>query len=511
MDPKSIISTRRFFALLFVSTLIWIVPVLISVPFSSFLNNAIVNEFIFGAFLAWGFELVIVNGAFVKSATQSLLISAIHPIPIMLLILSGSSHDQLYPLASGAVVILTMLVFLLRINSVKTRKGVQSLNLLRAFLKTWVEKEPEELETYFASYAKSDSVVTDLIIAQNRDDKIVLVVPGIHPGPFSPVGSYNLSELIYGKLNSANTIPIVLHGTGGHERNVPTNEIATLYASSISEFASLQKDGKKTLLRGPLRSKVGITNITTIGFDNQILILVSNSPYRSDDFDPSAIAGAYGAAADLDIGITVVDAHNSIDGQEKPQEPINKTGWTKLLNSTLGLEETEFKTGAANSSEIQFEHGTDVSDGGISVVMLATPKSRWVLISADSNNAKSGLKEKLVAELDALCIQLVELCTSDTHKLAARNHTSRGYYALGEQTSFDAITNCVKELVTIAQSRLASYTINVSHLKSEVPLVGDESLADFAELTSTTIALTKRYTKIIIPALLILLTITLFY
>ncbi len=511
MDAKSIISTRRFFALLFISTIIWIVPVLISIPFSFFLKNSVINEFIFGAFLAWGFELVIANGAFLRSATQSLLISAIHPIPIMLIVLSESSHSQPYALISGVAVLLIVMVFLSRIDSVKTKKGVRSLDLLRAFLKTWVEGRPERLETYFASYAQPGSVTTDLLIAQHQDNKVVLVVPGIHPGPFSPVGSYNLSELIYEKLKRANTIPAVLHGTGGHERNVPRNEIASRYATSISEFVASQKDGRKVPMRGPLQSKVGITSITTVSFEKQVLLMVSNSPYHSDDFAPDAVADAYRAAGDLGVNITVVDAHNSVDGPEEPQEPITKDEWAKVLDDTLKLEGTEFSMGASNSSEIQFKHGTDVSDGGISVVIFTRPESKWVLVSADSNNAKSGLKEKLEAELSTLGINLLELCTSDTHKLAARNRTDRGYYALGEETSFDVIIGCVKELVALAQGRLAEYKVQIDHFESQVPLIGDESLNDFAALTSSAIAVTKSYTKVILPALLLLLTITLFY
>ena len=42
-------------------------------------------------------------------------------------------------------------------------------------------------------------------------------------------------------------------------------------------------------------------------------------------------------------------------------------------------------------------------------------------------------------------------------------------------------------------------------------MIGTESLDDFATLTKNTISMSKRYTKIILPALLVLLTITLFY
>jgi putative membrane protein len=511
IDPKSIISARRFFGLQFASTCVWLVPLFISIPFSYFLKNAPTNEFVLGAFLAWGFELVIINGAFLRSTTQSLLISAIHPVPILLIVLAGASHNELYSLMTGVTVLIAMLAFLARIDSVKTRNGVSSLRILRSFLKTWVEHEPDELEKYFSGYANNAEVTSDLIIAQREQSKIILVLPGIHPGPFSPIGSYNLSELIYRELKNSDTFPVVMHGTGGHERNVPSNRIASDYAIKLSQFIRAQKQGKKTLMRGPLRSKVGITSITTLSFDDHVLLLISNSPYRSDDLDPSTMAHTVAAATDLHVRIMVVDAHNCVDGPEEPQEQISKDQWTKILADTLQAEEREFRIGAANSEEIGFKHGTDISDGGISMVIFSTVKSKWALVTADSNNAKSGLREKVSVALNSRGTNLVELCTSDTHKLAARGLTSRGYFALGEQTEEESLMRCIMELAKLAESRLDTYDLQVATFQSDVPLIGTQSIDDFATLTKTAILLSKRYTKIILPAILILLTITLFY
>jgi putative membrane protein len=511
IDPKSIASVRRFFGLLFVSTLIWLAPVLIGIPFSSFLHGAATNEFVFGAFLAWGFEFVVINGTFLRSPSGSLLIAAVHPVPILLLALSASIQEYLFPVFFGLIVLLMVTVFLWRIDSVKTKNGISSLEILRAFLKTWVGHEPAELETYFSRYAKRDSVTTDVVIAQTGEKRVVLVLPGIHPGPFSPVGSYNLSELIYGELKGPDITPIVLHGTGGHERNVPTNKIASEYAAEISRFVMAQRPTGKVLMRGPLRSKVGITNITTLGFGKEVLAVVSNSPYRSDDLDPTTVTDASEAASELGIGAMVIDAHNSVDGESGPQEDITKDGWNSILGRTLQLKEYDFKIGVANSDEIGFKRGADISDGGISVAIFATEHIKCVLVSADSNNATSGLREKIDTEVTALGMSLLDLCTSDTHKLAARNITNRGYFALGEQSSPDAIVDCIKQLIRIAEGRLAQCDLQVARLQSDVPLIGAESLDDFATLTKNTISMTKRYAKIMIPAFLALLAISLFY
>jgi len=107
--------------------------------------------------------------------------------------------------------------------------------------------------------------------------------------------------------------------------------------------------------------------------------------------------------------------------------------------------------------------------------------------------------------------ELIELCTSDTHNFAARNLTQRGYFALGEVTSPEAITEAIEKLVNIAEKKVAPCTVNVSGLESEIPLIGHESLDDFAALTKKTASVAKDYVKTMVPALIILLAVTLFY
>ena len=165
----------------------------------------------------------------------------------------------------------------------------------------------------------------------------------------------------------------------------------------------------------------------------------------------------------------------------------------------------------ANSGEINFKRGLDISDGGISVLIFATQNIKCVLVSADSNNAISGLRERIDSEVTSLGMTLLDLCTSDTHKLAARNITNRGYFALGEQSTPDSIVNCIKELIRVAEGRLSQCDLQVARIQSEIPLIGAESLDDFATLTKNTIGITKRYTKVMIPVFLALLAITLFY
>lgn len=512
---KSIASVRRLFGLLFVSTLIWIIPLSVGVAVSSLtrLSPAGTNEFVFGAFLVWGFESVVINAAFLKNTAASLALAAIHPLSILLITLYALGSVYLYPALTGILALILILGFLLRLKSLKTKHGVPTLQVLQAFLKTWVTQEPGDLEGYFSNYAKSEPVVTDVILAEGKGDgeKVAFILPGVHPGPFFPVGSYNLSELIYRALREKGIAPVVFHGTGGHERNTPTNVLAAAYAGEISRFVSSLSASERGLMRGPVHDKVGITNITTLAFGEEILSIISNSPFLSDDLDPTAVTEASDVASKLGLRLSMVDAHNSVNGERRPQTPITRGDWESIFRGVLALPEKTFSIGFASSAGMELKLGPDVSEGGICATLFAVDDSRSVLVSADSNNAVSGLRERIAEELARTGVGFVELCTSDTHNFAARNRTNRGYFALGEGSSTETIVEAVRKLVERAESRVAPCDLATARFETKIPLIGSESLDDFADLTKNAISTSRSYAKVLIPVILLLSAITLFY
>lgn len=512
MNPNSIATPRRLFGLFLVSTLLWIVPLLIGVIATAFgLTNAIINEFVLGAFLVWGFETIVINGAFVKSSLTSLGVAALHPVPILLITLFAVGHAYLYATLTGILALALLVLFLLGLKRVKTARGTSSLQLLQAFLNTWVGQSPHELEGYFSSYAETQQVVTDVIVAEDRHEKVAFVLPGVHPGPFFPVGSYNLSELIHGDLSKEGVHSAVLHGTGGHERNAPTNAQAVSYAAEISKFVASLNASQKGTIRGPVHDRVGITNITTMAFGKAIISTISNSPFFSDDLDPKSSTEASEVAAGLGFTLSMVDAHNSIDGENRPQTPITRESWEGIFTRLLALPERDVKVGFASSVDEDFKLGPDVSEGGISIAILATQDSKNALVMADSNNAVSSLREGIVEELRKTGLDLIELCTSDTHNSAARGLVNRGYLALGEGTGTGPVIDAVGKLARTAESRVFPCNLAFGRFETVIPLIGTKSLDDFARLATEATSYAKTYSKVVGLVILALIAITLFY
>ncbi len=518
LDRDSIISLRRTFGLALTSNLIWTIPFAVGSLFSwvSHSPQPGLNEFVLGAFFAWSFELLVINGAFLSSTIQSICISVIQPAVTLLLASTFVLHlnsAAVYAAVLGFVILGITTGFLLKFKTFKTQGvGINSLQTFQSFLKTWVSHKPASLENYFTQYSQDAPVTTKIIVASDTK-KVALVLPGVHPGPFYPVGSYNLSELIYHELRNHDIIAMVLHGIGGHERNLPTNELAKRYAAEIASAVTSPSDGgqQSWTMRGPVRLKLGSEIVTTLGFGKQVIAFLSNAPYNTDDLEPTIIDGAVSTAKELGVELMLVDAHNSIGGENAEQPKISKDDWVKIFSEIKASPEEEFELGVAHSSELQFDHGSDISDGGVTVLLFRKHGSKSALITADSNNAIVGLRQKISDELKRVDVALIELCTSDTHKSAARYLTNRGYHALGEDSNIETLVATIKRLEKLAEDRLSRGSVTAITSQLTLPLIGDKSLNDFATLTKETLSFTKAYSSAALVSSLVICSLALFF
>jgi putative membrane protein len=528
LDHDSIISLRRMFGLAFASNLIWTIPFTVGSLFSLILHTPqpSINEFVLGAFFEWSLELLVVNGAFISSTFQSLCIAAIQPVITLFLASVFIIHINsavTYATILGFVILGITTTFLLKFKAFKTAGvGINSLQTFQSFLKSWVSHKPANLEKFFTQYSRDEHVVTRIVLVSSAAQKVALVLPGVHPGPFFPVGSYDLSELVYHAIREDGIVPMVLHGVGGHERNLPTNELAKSYAdaiaSALTSVGSREGGGEEEgegpqikTMRGPIKSKIGSTMITTVGFGTQIMTFISNAPYNTDDLEPRAIDVATAAAKQLGVELILVDAHNSIGGEEKEQQDIADEDWRKVFSENIQSPEEEFKTGVAHLSELQFEHGSDISDGGVTVLVFTKKASTHALVTSDSNNAVIGLRQMVIDELKRDNVELIELCTSDTHKLAARSLTDRGYHALGEDSNRAELVATIKRLEKLAEAKLSPGYVTTITSQLTLPLIGDRSLNDFAALTKDALAFTRAYASAALASSLVICSLALFF
>jgi putative membrane protein len=510
VEPSSIATLRRVSAMVLSGTLIWLFAAAAELIYASlFKSTQNLATIAFGAFLVCAFEFVVINGAFVEKTRFAGPLSIVHPALVFLW--SGPlARVSILGVGAGAIIVALAFAFIYKLKAIRTLTNDSAIHTLQAFLKTWAAHNPEELERALSRYSVEESVGTRVIKFEMPKKQPTLVLSGIHPGPFFPVGSYNLPELFFEKFDAKQMTALTMHRPGGHEKNLPTRDECIRYANETATLAaSIQTKNQPADMRGPILAKIDDFSAACVALGNQALVMVSSSPLSSDDITYSVEGKLASVAKEFGFDVSIVDAHNSIGSKRVKLEITSDRPWRDLIERLRREEEHEFRIGFAHSSEAEFSHGPDISDAGVGVLTFEVEKTKWVLVLVDSNNANPGAKEEVKRKLESAGFRLMELCTSDSHNLAARGVAmERGYFALGEATPISDVASYVVKLAQIAESRLSYRRYGTGEFVSKVHVFGTKAIEDFALLARRASTFAKRFVTMTVPLTLVLLILT---
>lgn len=500
VDKKSIATFRRAQAVLLGADLLWLLVAAIGAIYALSSGSAypLTNAVLFGAFICIGFEFVVIQGAFEKNAPLSLGLAAVHPIATLFVIRLPElmSHLDLVALSAGVIALALLAAFPLLLRRRKTSLGHDALSLFQAFMKTWAAGNPDELEKIIADHAEEVEVTTKVLRFTAKVGDTYLVLPGVHPGPFHPVGSYDLPGVVSRSFKQLGPV-MTLHRPGGHERNLVSREETSKYVLGVTELAqSIVPGGKEAVLRGPVRGTVGKASVSASAFGNDLVMTVSFAPLGSDDIDTKAEAELAGPAADAGFDLSVVDAHNSID-PDLQSPAIGDSGWRRLFETIKSESAGGFDFAYSHSSEVGFIGGRDLTENGISLLMVQKSGVKSALVLADANNSIPALRGAVERALSEAGFALIEFCTSDTHNLAARGLTvERGYEALGEATPTAPITELVVKLAKLSESRLSPALYGSASARAKVRVFGSKAIDEFAAITQASSKFARSYFRL---------------
>ncbi len=513
-DRKTIATFRRSQALVLAGELLWLPIAAVGAVYSTTSGSPdpLTNTVLFGAFVCAGFEFLIIEGAFQKNAPVSLVLAAIHPVSTLLVIRLSelTAHLDVAAASSGAVAFVLFVAFPLMMRRRKTSVGHDSLSLFQAFMKTWAAGDADELERIIADHSEEADVTTKILRFKTKVGDTFLVLPGVHPGPFHPVGSYDLPGVISRSFKDLGSV-MTLHRPGGHEHNLATREETSRYAASVSDLARNTKPDGEGELRGPEHARVGNANVSASAFNNDLLMTMSFAPLGSDDIDTRVEAELAEPASGAGFDLSVVDAHNSIN--PNLEAPVtDDPGWKRLFEVTRAQRPDRFSVAYSHSSEVGFRGCSDLTENGIALFMVQNRNTKSVLVLADANNAVPGLRAGVESALRSSGYDLIEFCTSDSHNLAARGLTvERGYEALGEATPPASIADLAVSLAKCAEARLAPAVYGSAKMETKVRVFGSKALEEFAAITQASSRFARRYFRFAGGAGVVLLLISLFF
>ncbi len=506
VDVDTIATFRRTTAILFAGGVLWVISVAVGSAASHLVGSGqpLANAVVFGAFVAAGFEFIVIDGAFEGNSFLSAALAVLHPTLVLgALWLAGVlASPNVYSLPLGAAAFIVLALFPLMLKQRSTSRGQNTVQLFQAFLKTWTMGRPAKLETIIADHSETIEVSTKILkFSQNGKDFFV-ILPGVHPGPFHPVGSYNLTGLIFQEFGGS---VLTLHRPGGHERNITTNQETKTYVEGIHEYALGIPTSDAPKAHGPVTSRIGTATVTATTIQRDTLLTISFAPLGSEDLETATEDELARLGRQQGLDVSVVDAHNSIE--PKPElVDTGSPGWAALLSGVSKSGAGDFVVGYANSSETGFGTRQDITVGGIGVLVLKTGGTKWVLVLADANNAEPTLRGVVAEALESAGYRLLELCTSDSHNLAARGMTvTRGYFAIGEITPPKEIAELLTRLARLSESRIGPCEYGSGTLVSKVRVFGADILDEFEELTRSSSEFAKRYFKIASVSILLLM------
>lgn len=509
MDKKTVATFRRTQAVLFTGEVVWLIAAALGALYAWYSQSPypITNALLFGALVCAGLEFIVINGVFAKSALLSFGLAALHPASTIAVIrlqeLAG--HFDVIAASSGVIAFALICAFPLMLGRRRTSLGHDALSLFRAFMKTWTAGDPTELERIIADHSEDVEITTKVLRFRTASGDTFLVLPGVHPGPFHPVGSYDLPGVINRSFKELGSV-MTLHRPGGHERNLATREETLKYSVKVSELArSITPKADGAVLRGPIHSQVGKATVSASAFSNDMILTLSFAPFGSDDLDTKVEVELTGPASQEGFDLSVVDAHNSIDHEQ--QLPVtDDPGWKRIFETARLAKAEPFNAAYSHSSEIGFSGRGDLTENGIGLFMVASG-SKSVLVLADANNSVPDLRSQVVKALDSSGYDLIEFCTTDSHNLAARGLTvARGYKPLGEATPPASIADLVVKMAKLAETRLAPAAYASGQSKNRVRVFGSKALEEFATMTQSSSRFSRTYARfatLVVGALLI--------
>jgi putative membrane protein len=289
IEKRTIATFRRVLALLMTAELLWLLIAAVGGAYSwaSGSPYPLTNAILLGAFVSVGFEFLVIHGAFQRSVSVSFALALIHPMSTVLIVRTPEliEHLDLVAISCGAVATALLVAFPLLLRRKKTSLGDDALSLFQAFMKTWAAGDSDQLEEVIAEHSEEIEVTTKILRFRTRSRDIYLVLPGVHPGPFHPVGSYNLPGAIARAFKELGPV-MTLHRPGGHERNLATRADTAKYVQSVTELAKTISSSKdQAFLRGPLYAHIGKATVSSSAFTDDLIMTISFAPLGSDDID----------------------------------------------------------------------------------------------------------------------------------------------------------------------------------------------------------------------------------
>jgi putative membrane protein len=382
------------------------------------------------------------------------------------------------------------------------RPGVKStFGLLRAFLVAWSENRVDMIEELIEAKAHKNLITTKVIRFLFPGNQAAIVLPDVHPGPFSMVGGSNLPYVLYEKFSKR---ALVMHSVSDHSLNIPSKKEVDKYVKDLGQMTTKEKGGTCS---APVQVRVNNSTSTGIAFGNTAMVMLSLAPTGMEDI-PRAVSSeleSFGTTIGFS-DVLVVDCHNAM-GKHLDDSNRNDliASAKQCLDQLKKQPQKHFKVGFASLDDVDYrmDWTDELGQGGLAVLLLSIDNKNYVIGWADSNNMENTARDYLVSKINSNATML-EICSSDTHSTSGKR-TREGYFALGTTTSLDKIATAYTQLCSKAAEMAAESAFELACAQSAIKLMGKKQFEDYSSALDRSMNVTKIFVTITVASFIAML------
>lgn len=472
--------------------LLWLAVILCGIAAAAILSKELTLFYVVEAMMIFAsFRIGIMTTTLGVSLKKALALCFLQPLGMYLVLIpteqwSNSLGDPLV-LGIGAIFV-AIASFWSALTDRTGRPGVESTHkLLQAYLAS-IKHNFGEIESIIEAKSKPSTVFTSQIRLHSKNNDFRMILPEVHPGPYHPIGGSNITYRIYKTMNSC---AMVMHSVSDHALNIPSQTEVENYLQSLTKESVAKKGVHCT---EPVTVQINKSRVLGLLFDKTAILFLSLSPHGMEDV-PSYIKKEieqFASNRNFDK-VLIVDCHNAMGKEISQTDSQDMLKAAKATLETLITKENHtIEFGYANSDDMKLD-AAELGPGGIGILCLGINGSKYFLGWADSNNMENGFREQIVNHFSKNDLNLLEICTSDTHYSTTLVRNRTGYYQFGKVTKVQDIADWYLKIAKEAEKTLAPASFEILEQKSEIKVMGSTIFEDLSRALDTSLKMTKAF------------------
>jgi putative membrane protein len=464
------------------------------------------NYVIAGMLLAVGLRIDIFTSVFGASTRRAIIVSFIQPLIFLLAFVPPSFFYSILiksfvGLGFGAIFIALAIVWAL-IADKAGRPGVKStFVLMQAFLVAWTENRVDMMEDFLEAKAHDSLVTTRVIRFFSAGNDAAIVLPDVHPGPFSAVGGSNLPYVLYERFSKR---ALIMHSISDHSLNIPSKRLLEKYLKDLGRMRAVKTGDTCS---APVQVKINNSTSTGIAFGNSAIVMLSLAPNGMEDI-PQSVRGeleSYGGTLAFS-DVLVVDCHNAMGKnlQDSDRRDLIESA-KRCLEQLKKQPQKGFKVGFASLDNIQHRvpKTDELGSGGLASLVICVDDRNYAIGWADSNNMENKLRDYVISKVRDN-VTMLEVCSSDTHSTSGKR-TREGYFALGTTSNPQDIAETYVELCAKAIEMAAKSTFELASTQSAIRVMGKKLFEDVSSALDRSMNITKIFVAITVATYIAML------